>query len=187
MSILVGLCSSGDAAHSVISKPSGTWNRFNGICVAGGTRAPTDCPCAETNDRRGGGWSACQAGTPAVSTSAVNTIDGGMTSRRMGVPFPCRLRRQLFLLHIDPGATLRRRQDSVGDVIRREAVTERRRARLPGVGRLQKIRELMNEGVLVADQQPGDPPPFHVGMVAVGDVDTAPAADLPFIPVIEPL
>src|SRR5687768_18366746 len=42
---------------------------------------------------------------------------------------------------------------------------------------LDEVGDLVDEGVFVADLQAGDPPVFHVGMVAVGDVDAAPAAD----------
>ena len=48
----------------------------------------------------------------------------------------------------------------------------------------------MDEGVLVADLQAGDPPLAHVRMIAVGHVDRAPAADnalVAMVKVIEPV
>ena len=49
-------------------------------------------------------------------------------------------------------------------------------AALPSPSASQEIGELMDERVLVADLQARHPPVLHVRMVAVGDVDAAPAA-----------
>ena len=51
----------------------------------------------------------------------------------------------------------------------------------------EEIRDLVDEAVLVADGQAGHPPLAHVGMVAVGHVDAAPAAKRAFGAVVEPL
>ena len=45
----------------------------------------------------------------------------------------------------------------------------------------------MHERVFVADLQTRHPPVLHVRVVAVGDVDAAPAAGSPFVTMIEPL
>src|ERR1051325_1738282 len=45
----------------------------------------------------------------------------------------------------------------------------------------------MNEGMLVADLQAGNPPVLHVRMVAVGDMDALPSAEPAFVAVIEEL
>ena len=41
--------------------------------------------------------------------------------------------------------------------------------------------------MLVADLQARHPPVLHVGMVAVGDVNAPPAADVPLVAVVEVL
>ena len=45
----------------------------------------------------------------------------------------------------------------------------------------------MDERLRVADLQAGNPPVFHVGMIAVGDVNRFPAANFAFVFVIETL
>ena len=57
----------------------------------------------------------------------------------------------------------------------------------PFAAAVDEIGKLVDEGVLVADLQPGHPPVLHVGMIAVGDVHAAPAAHPPFVAVIEVL
>jgi hypothetical protein len=51
----------------------------------------------------------------------------------------------------------------------------------------KEVGDLMHERVLVADLQARDPPVVHVGLIAVGDVNGAPAADDRFVAVIEVL
>ena len=51
----------------------------------------------------------------------------------------------------------------------------------------EEIRDLMDEGVFVADLQARHPPVLHVGLIAVGDVDRLPAAELPFVAMVEVL
>ena len=46
---------------------------------------------------------------------------------------------------------------------------------------------MVDEGVLVADAEAGDPPLVHVGHVSVGDVHGAPAAGVGVVAVIEEL
>ena len=53
--------------------------------------------------------------------------------------------------------------------------------------RFQKIGELMNERVLVSDLQARHPPVLHIRMIAVGDVDASPSAQLALIAMIEEL
>ncbi len=43
----------------------------------------------------------------------------------------------------------------------------------------------MNKGMLVSDLQAGHPPVFHVGMIAVRDVDTLPAPELPLVTMVK--
>src|SRR5436309_10843987 len=86
-----------------------------------------------------------------------------------------------------PASALRGLQNGVGHVIGGETIAERRRRALPAGGRVQEIGELMDERVLVSDLKSGDPPMFHVGMIAVGDVNAAPPAQLALVLVIEPL
>ena len=52
---------------------------------------------------------------------------------------------------------------------------------------LQEVGHLVNKGVLVADLQARHPPVLHVGLVAVGDVDRPPAAQLALVAVVEVL
>src|SRR5688572_2429318 len=80
-----------------------------------------------------------------------------------------------------------RLEDRVGDVVGGETIPEGRRQRLAAGGGLDEVRELVDERVLVADLQAGHPPVLHVGLIAVGDVDAAPAADAALVVVIEVL
>src|SRR5258708_21012969 len=83
------------------------------------------------------------------------------------------------LLNSFPLFRLRGLEDRVGDVIRRQAVAERRRQALARCRRIHEIRELVRERVLVADLQARHPPVLHVRLIAVGDVNVAPAAHAP--------
>ena len=58
-------------------------------------------------------------------------------------------------------------------------------AGLPLPSPCEEIGDLMDEGVLVADLQARHPPVLHVGMIAVGDVERAPAAQPALVAVIE--
>src|SRR6266545_263782 len=76
---------------------------------------------------------------------------------------------------------------SVANELGFQRVAERRPGGFAGFDSLQKIRDLVNEAVLVADLQARHPPMFHVRLIAVADVDRAPAADQAFVAVIEVL
>ena len=76
-------------------------------------------------------------------------------------------------------------QHCIGYIFRGRAICESGRSRLSLADSLQEVRYLVNEGVLVANLEPGDPPVFHVGMIAVGDVHTLPAAESALIAMIE--
>src|SRR5690242_18764386 len=81
------------------------------------------------------------------------------------------------VLDFFPLATLGRLQHRIRDVVRGEAITERRRHALALDRRRGEVGELMDERVLVSDLKAGHPPMLHVGLIAVGDVHVAPAAD----------
>src|SRR4051812_26701107 len=91
------------------------------------------------------------------------------------------------LLHLRPLSRLRRGQHGVDDVIRGEAVLEVRRAALAAFEALDELDHRVDEAVLVAELEAGDPPLAAVGMVAVGDMDTLPAALLALVAVVEDL
>jgi hypothetical protein len=50
-----------------------------------------------------------------------------------------------------------------------------------------EVRELVNERMFVADLEPGNPPVLHVWVIAIGDVNALPAAQLAFIAIVEVL
>ena len=66
-----------------------------------------------------------------------------------------------------------------------QRVAERRPGGFAGGESFQKIGHLVHEAMFVADLQAGNPPLRHVGMVAVGDVQRAPAAFPAVVAVIE--
>ena len=68
-----------------------------------------------------------------------------------------------------------------------EGVAEGGVARGAAVEAGEEVGDVMDEGVLVADAEAGDPPLVHVGHVAVGDVHAAPAAGVGVVAVIEKL
>ena len=79
----------------------------------------------------------------------------------------------------------RRLEHGIGHVVGEQRVAERGRRTLAFTGGREEIGGLMDEGVFVADLQPGHPPVLHVRMVAIGDVDAAPAAQAAFVAMIE--
>lgn len=81
-----------------------------------------------------------------------------------------------FRLHILPLAIVRRGEDGVADAGGFEGVAEGGAARFAAVEAGEEIGDLMDEGVLVADAEAGDPPLVHVRHIAVGDVHAAPTA-----------
>jgi hypothetical protein len=68
-----------------------------------------------------------------------------------------------------------------------QTVLEIRSKRAALTGCLQKISDLMNECVLIANLQTGHPPILHVGMITVGDVNALPSAQTSLITMIEEL
>ena len=76
-------------------------------------------------------------------------------------------------------------QNRVSYIIRSQAIREGGRCLFLLAHCLKKVGHLVNEGVLIADLQPGDPPVLHVGMIAIGDVHALPSTQPPFIAVIE--
>ena len=62
-------------------------------------------------------------------------------------------------------------EDGVADVLGFEGVAEGWGGGFAGLEAFDEVGDLMDEGVFVADLQAGHPPVFHVGMLAVGDVD----------------
>src|SRR5690606_12917524 len=93
----------------------------------------------------------------------------------------CRLR---LLADGRPLAILGARQDGVANPLRFQGVAERRADRFALGDPFQEVGDLVDEAVLVADRQPRHPPLVHVGMVAVGDVDRAPAAERAFVAMV---
>jgi hypothetical protein len=78
-------------------------------------------------------------------------------------------------------------EDGVADVLGFEGVAEGGRRGFSCLEVFEEIGDVVDEGVFVADLEAGDPPVVHVGHVAVGDVDGAPAADDGFVAVVEPV
>ena len=91
------------------------------------------------------------------------------------------------LPHILPLTTLGAIQHSVANLLRFQGVAEGGTDRLARGEAFQEVGDLMHEAVLVADRQTRHPPLVHVGVVAVGDVNAAPATQAPLIAVIEVL
>ena len=77
MSMFVGLCNKGDAAHSVTSNPSGSWNRSRGTCGYWAAGAWPACV--------GGGPKAC-CGATAVSISTRIAFSSERADRRINLP-----------------------------------------------------------------------------------------------------
>src|ERR1019366_3956044 len=86
-----------------------------------------------------------------------------------------------------PLSCLCRPQDRIGYILCGEPVAEGWRCRLIRANADEKVGELVDEGVLVANLQSRDPPVLHVRMVAIGDVNALPAAQLSLIAMIEEL
>src|SRR5947209_2028345 len=85
--------------------------------------------------------------------------------------------RGLCVRDLDPLVRLRRIENRVQHQLRLIRVTEVRPGALTLTDRVQEVGDLMDEAVLVADLQAGDPPLVHVGVLAavVGHVNRAPA------------
>src|SRR6478609_3996603 len=90
-------------------------------------------------------------------------------------------------LHIHPLAALRGFQHGVADILRAQRVTEIRVGLRRGgiVERLEELRELVDERVLVAEAETRDPPVAGVWLITIGAMDTAPAATVTWHAVVE--
>ena len=88
---------------------------------------------------------------------------------------------------VDPLAGFGRIEDGVADDLGGLGLAEGGAAGAAGFEGFEEIGDLVDERVLVADLQAGDTPVFHVGLVAIGDVDVVPAADDGLVRVIEDL
>src|ERR1051325_7152133 len=95
------------------------------------------------------------------------------------------LRPSLDALDLRPLAGLRGTQDGIDDVIGGETVLEVGFGALAGFEALEEFMDLVDEAVFVTDLQAGHPPVLHVRMIAVADVDAAPAAHAAFDAVVE--
>ena len=84
---------------------------------------------------------------------------------------PNRLSTRIF-----PATRVGRFNDRFAYFLGLERIFERRAARLTGFEAFEEIGHLVDEAVLVADAAARNPPTVHVRLVAVGDVDGAPAA-----------
>jgi len=78
-------------------------------------------------------------------------------------------------------------QHGICHVVSGEGVAKRRRQGLASYSGDQKLGELMNERMFVPDLQAGHPPVLHIRMITIGDVNAAPAPQLPFVTMVEPL
>src|SRR5258708_28005539 len=88
-----------------------------------------------------------------------------------------------FFPFLRPG----RLEHCVADVLRLQGISEGGAGWLSAGDALEKVGDLVDETVFVTDLQTGNPPFVHIRMVAVGDVDGAPAADAAFIAVLKEL
>src|SRR6476660_7023244 len=122
----------------------------------------------------------------ALPRSASATLSYDLAARHGATPIGQHLARlRLGLPDGFPAAGFGRPEDSVGHEISGEAVAEGWRRRPAGPQTVDEVRNLMDERVLVADLQSRHPPMFHIRMVAVADVQGAPAAQPAFVAVIK--
>src|SRR5579863_990940 len=89
--------------------------------------------------------------------------------------------------NILPSSGFRGAENGICHILGCQGVPERRLRALTFAERDQEIRELMNEGVLVADLQSRHPPALHIGMIAIRHMNASPAAQARFIAMIEEL
>ena len=78
-------------------------------------------------------------------------------------------------------------QDGVADELSLEGVSKSGAGRFAFGDAVEEIGDLMNKTVLVTDLQAGHPPLAHVRMVAIGNMDSAPATEPAFVAVFEVL
>src|SRR6218665_1678682 len=84
-----------------------------------------------------------------------------------------------------PGPVLAAGENRVADLLGLEGVPEGRAARLTLGRPFEEVPHVVHEAVLVADLQARHPPLVHVRVLAVGDVDRPPAAELSFVPLLK--
>src|ERR1700691_475468 len=89
------------------------------------------------------------------------------------------------LTHLLPPPTPRGPQHRIRDIVRSQTVAERRSGNAALAEARQKIGHLVDEGMLVADLQSRHPPVLHIRMVAVGNMNRAPAAQAAFVAMVE--
>src|SRR5437867_11411614 len=81
------------------------------------------------------------------------------------------------LRHFLPLSALAGLEDGVAHVLCLQRVAERWAGRFAGLNSLEKIGDLVHKAVFVADLQAGHPPILHVRMIAIADMNGAPAAE----------
>src|SRR5215831_4458445 len=87
--------------------------------------------------------------------------------------------------HWFPLPGLCRFQHRIGDLIRRQSISESRSCLFTRTNGLEKVGELVSKRMLVTDLQTGYPPMLHIRMLSISDVQASPAPQLAFITVIE--
>src|SRR5262245_50707595 len=92
-----------------------------------------------------------------------------------------------LLAYVRPCTSLGAGEDRIADFLGFEGVAEGGADGLFFGQAFDEVGNLVDEAVLVTDGQTGHPPFAHVGMLPVGDVNAAPAAQRTFVAVIEPL
>ena len=88
-------------------------------------------------------------------------------------------------LDVLPAALGGRGEDSIAYFRGFEGIPESRIAGFATAERGEEIRNLMNEGVFVADTETRNPPFVEIGVVTITDMDAAPASDHALVRVIE--
>ena len=88
-------------------------------------------------------------------------------------------------LDVLPAALGCRGEDSIAYFRGFEGIPESRIAGFATAERGEEIRNLMNEGVFVADTETRNPPFVEIGVVTITDMDAAPASDHALVRVIE--
>src|SRR5262249_23416178 len=86
-----------------------------------------------------------------------------------------------------PLTRLRRPQNGIRNIIRRQALSECRRCLFVGSECLQEIGELVNECMFISNLQARHPPTLHIRMIAIGHMNPSPAAHQSFVTMIEVL
>src|SRR6516162_8565174 len=103
---------------------------------------------------------------------------------------------QIFRSHRPPTTTLRslfppaglgRTEHGVNHSLCLQGILEGRLGRLVSIKRIQKVCDLVDEGVFEPDGQARHPPMGHVRMLSVRNMDRSPAAERAFVLVVEPL